>query len=141
MSRKIKIKNPCISLKISSLHLKSHIVLHLPCHAPLLSKIKIFLPPSLRRLLMTKRRILFLCYLKFLLKRKVFPHSLVLLLHIHFKIVLKFPVLLLKMLLLSKLLMSLLMDLTIFLTLKMLISLSTIHLHLLSLSLVLIHLS
>ena len=46
-------------------------------------------PPSLRRLLMTKRRILFLCYLKFLLKRKVFPHPLVLILHIHFKTLFK----------------------------------------------------
>ena len=128
MSRKIKIKHPFI-FKISPLHILC--LFHPP------SMMKIPLPLSPLSLLKIMRKVLFLCYLKLLVKIKASPH--VLLLHIHFKILLKCQVLLLKMLLLSKLLMSLLMALTMLLTLKMLISLSNIHLHLLSLSLVLIH--
>ena len=129
MSRKIKIKHLFISFKIFSLHILYII------HLLNMMKTPLLLFPL--RLIEIMRKFLFLFYPKIFFKIKSSPH--VLLLHINFKIVLKLQVLLLKMLLLSKILMSLLMDLNMLLTLKMLISLSNIHLHLLSLYLVLIH--
>ena len=85
-SRNIKIKIPpyhFISSKMSSLHLKNKIYVHVLClvHPP--SKIKIPIPSFLQRFLETKEKFLFTCSLMILTKVKLCPHYFVLLLHIH----------------------------------------------------------